>query len=79
MLDESFREFVKWLSTTPLADFMHGQWEWPIAESLHFIGLSLLMGTVGPSATPSRIGEADCLIFDCWDSQNRFPFPHCID
>ena len=26
---------------------MTGWWEWPIAESLHFIGLSMLIGTVG--------------------------------
>jgi hypothetical protein len=47
MLDQTLREFVRWLSTTTLADFMHGWWEWPIAESLHFIGLSMLMGTIG--------------------------------
>ena len=47
MLDEALREFVRWLSTTALADFMSGWWEWPIAESLHFIGLSMLIGTVG--------------------------------
>ena len=28
-------------------DFMHSAWGWPIIESLHFIGLSLLIGTVG--------------------------------
>jgi len=27
--------------------FMHSAWGWPIAESLHFIGLSMLLGTVG--------------------------------
>ena len=27
--------------------FMHSAWGWPIVESLHFIGLSLLIGTVG--------------------------------
>ena len=27
--------------------FMHSAWGWPIVESLHFIGLSLLVGTVG--------------------------------
>ncbi len=47
MLDETLREFARWLSTTALADFMTGQWEWPIAESLHFIGLSMLIGTIG--------------------------------
>jgi hypothetical protein len=28
-------------------DFMHSAWGWPTVESLHFIGLSLLIGTVG--------------------------------
>ncbi|MDP3518888.1 MAG: hypothetical protein Q8S94_17165 [Pseudohongiella sp.] len=27
--------------------FMNTQWGWPIVESLHFIGLTLLLGTVG--------------------------------
>jgi hypothetical protein len=26
---------------------MHTKWAWPIAESLHFVGLTLLVGTVG--------------------------------
>jgi hypothetical protein len=47
MIDETLREFVQWLSTTTLASVMRGWWEWPVAESLHFIGLSLLIGTVG--------------------------------
>jgi hypothetical protein len=45
--DQSLREFVHWLSTTTLSGYMHGWWEWPIAESLHFIGLCMLIGTVG--------------------------------
>ena len=47
MLDESLRELAKWLGTTTLAEFMTGSWQWPLAESLHFMGLSLLIGTVG--------------------------------
>jgi len=47
MLDESLRELARWLRGSELASIMNGAWEWPIAESLHFIGLSLLMGTVG--------------------------------
>jgi hypothetical protein len=31
----------------PVSRVMHTAWGWPIAESLHFIGLSLLLGTVG--------------------------------
>lgn len=28
-------------------DFMHSAWGWPVMESIHFTGLSLLIGTVG--------------------------------
>ena len=36
-----------WLEHTSLHHLMHTRWAWPIAESLHFIGLSFLVGTVG--------------------------------
>jgi len=39
--------FELWLRSTWLADLMHTAWAWPTAESIHFFGLSLLMGTVG--------------------------------
>jgi hypothetical protein len=39
--------FELWLRGTTLADIMHTAWAWPTAESIHFFGLSLLMGTVG--------------------------------
>jgi len=44
-------EFQKWLVHTfaqakPIASFMRGWWQWPAAESLHFIGLSLIVGTI---------------------------------
>ncbi|MGE3841672.1 MAG: hypothetical protein AB7I50_08800 [Vicinamibacterales bacterium] len=29
-----------------VADFMHGRWSWPAAESLHFVGLTLLFGSI---------------------------------
>jgi len=32
---------------TGIYTFMNSPWGWPIAESLHFIGLCLLIGTVG--------------------------------
>src|SRR5262245_6072792 len=47
MLDESLRHLARWLATTQLTGYMYGRWEWSIAESLHFIGLSLLIGSVG--------------------------------
>jgi len=31
---------------TTVREFMHTAWGWPAAESLHFIGLSLLVGTI---------------------------------
>src|ERR671937_1883178 len=44
--------FQVWLvsalsSVKPVAYVMHTHWGWPAAESLHFIGLSLLVGCVG--------------------------------
>ena len=40
-----------WLRSTSLYHIiypiMHTWWAWPTAESLHFFGLSLLLGTVG--------------------------------
>lgn len=45
-------DFQMWLvrvlpSVTAVGDMMHTAWAWPAAESLHFIGLTLLIGTVG--------------------------------
>ncbi len=37
-----------WVRSTFLHEWVHTYfWIWPIAESLHFIGLSLLIGSVG--------------------------------
>ena len=37
-----------WVRSTELHRFVHDHvWVWPVAESLHFLGLSLLLGTVG--------------------------------
>ena len=37
-----------WLMGTKLSYFMiHSDFAWPICESLHFLGLTLLIGTVG--------------------------------
>src|SRR2546426_12403680 len=47
MLKETVEAWVRWLPTTSLAVFMHGRWEWPIFESIHFLGLSLLIGAIG--------------------------------
>ena len=41
-----------WLVSTlwrinPIATFMNSRWGWPAAETVHFLGLSLLVGTIG--------------------------------
>ena len=37
-----------WIKATSLSHVMtHAQWAWPFSESMHFIGLCLLIGTVG--------------------------------
>ena len=47
MLDHYLRAVAHWWMSTALAGYMNGSWEYPVVESLHFIGLSLLIGTVG--------------------------------
>jgi hypothetical protein len=39
--------FLGFSHATGIYDFMFSPWGWPVIESLHFIGLSLLLGTVG--------------------------------
>jgi hypothetical protein len=44
--------FQVWLvttieGTTTIAELMQRPWVWPIAESLHFLGLCLLVGAIG--------------------------------
>jgi len=37
-----------WLSSTQLSWFVnHYSWVWPVCQTLHFIGLALLLGNVG--------------------------------
>lgn len=38
---------VVWAIDTGLYDLMYSAWGWPIAEIVHFIGICLLIGTVG--------------------------------
>lgn len=38
---------LRWSYETGLFGFMNSKWGWPIIESLHFLGLSLLIGAVG--------------------------------
>ena len=40
--------FSRWLATTQLSHFVTDKfWVWPACETLHFIGLSLLIGVIG--------------------------------
>jgi len=44
--------FQVWLVSTlpainPVMDAMHSKWGWPAAESIHFLGLSILVGCIG--------------------------------
>jgi hypothetical protein len=42
------REIIAWLTSTPINTLVMGyRWTWPVAESLHFCGLALMVGTVG--------------------------------
>lgn len=39
---------VVWLESTALSNFMNwSSWAWPTAECLHFVGLTVLFGTIG--------------------------------
>lgn len=42
------RSLIEWIVSTPAAALMVDyRWSWPIAETIHFIGLMLMTGTVG--------------------------------
>ena len=48
MLDEVLRSVEVYLRQMPQGEFLRAaRWGWPIFESLHFLGMSLLLGTVG--------------------------------
>jgi len=41
-------QFIPWFAELPTGGVMIGtRWAWPIVESFHFVGLSLLVGIVG--------------------------------
>ena len=45
---QTFRPLYAWLQSTDISWVMTNvRWAWPLCESIHFIGLSLLLGTVG--------------------------------
>ena len=40
--------FAQWLHATPASNWINSsRWLWPLCESLHFMGLSLLIGITG--------------------------------
>ena len=45
----SIEAFAHYLQNTPLSLFLQSQaaWLWPLSETLHFIGLALLVGATG--------------------------------
>ena len=48
MMEEELRSLVTFLYYTRIGAFMReSRWAWPIFESLHFLGMSLLIGTIG--------------------------------
>lgn len=49
LLSDAFlRSLQAWLYATQLGEFMRvSRWAWPVCESLHFIGMSVLVGVVG--------------------------------
>jgi hypothetical protein len=47
-LDSALQLLEVTLRTTPVGHFMRtSAWAWPILESLHFMGMSVLIGTIG--------------------------------
>jgi hypothetical protein len=45
---QTFRPLYAWLLSTNISWAMNNvPWAWPLCESIHFVGLSLLLGTVG--------------------------------
>jgi hypothetical protein len=48
MSESSLESLRVWLESTAVSELMNWSWwAWPVAESLHFVGLALLIGTVG--------------------------------
>ena len=47
-MDAALHALEHYLRSTPQGEFLRtAKWGWPIFESLHFIGMSVLLGTVG--------------------------------
>ena len=47
-LDAALNAIEPMLRTSPVGAWVrHSQWAWPMLESLHFMGMSVLIGTIG--------------------------------
>lgn len=40
------QEIISWMAHSKVAEFMALQWSWPWFETFHFIGMSLLFGSI---------------------------------
>lgn len=48
LMERELQALVTFLYYTAVGEFMReSRWAWPVFESLHFLGMSLLVGTVG--------------------------------
>lgn len=49
MVYDMIDALTRWLASTRLSNWFldNGAWTWPMAESLHFIGLTMLIGSIG--------------------------------
>jgi hypothetical protein len=47
MESELLKSLAMWLKSTALSSFVTSGWTWAICETLHFLGLCLLIGAVG--------------------------------
>ncbi len=49
MIADLVDALTRWLGTSAFANWFldNGAWTWPLAEALHFIGLTLLIGSIG--------------------------------
>jgi hypothetical protein len=47
-VDQIVQSFEVWIGSTYISHVMREvHWSWPISESIHFVGLCLLIRTVG--------------------------------
>ncbi len=47
MQSELLESLAIWLKSTALSAFVSGGWTWAVCETIHFLGLCLLIGSIG--------------------------------